>query len=220
MNNINLNDIYNKCLEFIEQIKNPILKDCCKKIYSDYKDKLFNKPGTNTHHYYKGGLLYHIYCVTRNAITITNLYGNLDVDLDLIIFGSLTHDIGKTKDFNDFTDDESYIMSSGNSADLLGHSYEGAHIVENYLSNYDIDEQFKNQVVHMIGSHMNEYSEGGALVMPKMLEVIIISYADNIDSHLEPAHEILSLSNKGEKYKIINAPREYYKSLNPYYNKK
>ena len=121
MVNINLEDIYNKCINFMEQIKNPILKDCCKKIYSDYKDKLLNKPGTNTHHYYKGGLLYHIYCVTRNAITITSLYENLDVDLDLIIFGSLTHDIGKTKDFNDFIDDESYIISSGNSADLLGH---------------------------------------------------------------------------------------------------
>ena len=27
-------------------------------------------------------------------------------------------------------------------------SYEGTHIVENYLSKYDIDEQFKNQVIH------------------------------------------------------------------------
>lgn len=38
---------------------------------------------------------------------------------------------------------------------------------------------------------MNEYSEWGALVLPKMLEVIIISFADNIDSHLEPAHNII-----------------------------
>ena len=163
---------------------------------------------------------WHSIRVMNNAVEIAHFLKLDEHNLKLAQFIGLTHDIGKTRDFNDFTDDESYIMSSGNSADLLGHSYEGAHIVETYLSNYDIDEQFKNQVIHMIGSHMNEYSEWGALVMPKMLEVTIISYADNIDSHLEPAHKILSLANKGEKYKIINAPREYYKSLNPYYNKK
>lgn len=118
-----------------------------------------------------------------------------------------------------YFEDENYNLKNGNSADLLGHSYEGTHIVENYLSKYDIDEQFKNQVIHMIGSHMNEYSEWGALVLPKMLEVIIISFADDIDSHLEPAHNIIKNTKQGELYKIGNAPRPYYKSLNPFYNK-
>lgn len=209
MNNELLEKYYNECLEMINMIKNPTLKDCCKKIYNDYKDKLINKPATpGSHHFYKGGLLYHIYSVTKNAIAICNLYPNLDVDKDLIIFGSLVHDIGKCKDFNPI---------NGNSMDLLGHSYEGTHIVENYLKKYNIDEQFKNQVIHMIGSHMNEYSEWGALVLPKMLEVIIINYADSMDAYFEPAHEIIKNAKKGEKYTVGNAPRDYYKSLNPYY---
>lgn len=211
-----MENYYTKCFEFMEQIKNPTLKQCCQSIYKDYKDKLLNKPATNgNHHFYKGGLIYHIYCVTRNAIAICNLYPELEVDLDLIIFGSLLHDIGKTNDYYDFNGNSN---NKGNSADLLGHSYEGTHIVENYLNNYSIDEQFKNQVIHMIGSHMNEYSEWGALVMPKMLEVIIINYADDIDSHLEPANPFIKKANNGELYKIPNAPREYYKSLNPFYN--
>lgn len=209
---------YQKCVEYINEIKNPILKDCCQKIYEDYKSKLISKPATTgSHHYYKGGLLYHIYSVTRNAIAICELYPELEVDKDLIIFGGLTHDIGKTNDFNDFSELEDN-PHRGNSFALLGHSYEGTHIVENYLSNYEIDEQFKNQVIHMIGSHMNEYSEWGALVLPKMLEVIIINFADNIDAHLEPAHDIVKNAKQGELYKIGNAPRPYYKSLNPYYN--
>ena len=96
--------------------------------------------------------------------------------------------------------------------------YEGTHIVENYLKDYKIDEQFKNQVLHMIGSHMNEYSEWGALVLPKMLEVIIINYADSMDAYFEPAHEIIKNAKPGELYKVGNAPRPYYKSLNPYHN--
>lgn len=150
-------------------------------------------------------------------MAICDLYPNLDVDKDLIIFGALVHDIGKCNDFNDFSDSENYNSINGNSMDLLGHSYEGTHIVENYLKTYDIDEQFKNQVIHMVGSHMNEYSEWGALVLPKMLEVIIINYADSMDAYLEPAHKIIKDAKKGEKYKVENAPRYYYKSLNPYY---
>lgn len=214
---INLNDIYNQCIKYSESIKNPILKELIKVIYNDYKEKLINKPATTgSHHCFKGGLLYHIYSVTRNAVTICNLYPDLEVDMDLVIFGSLLHDIGKCNDFKDFNKNDDLV--NGNSSALLGHSYEGAHIVENYLSKYDIDEQFKNQIVHMIGSHMKEYSEWGALVLPKMLEVVIINFADNIDAHMEPAHKDISTAKSGELYKIGNAPRPYYKSLNPYYN--
>lgn len=71
----------------------------------------------------------------------------------------------------------------------------------------------------MIGSHMNEYSEWGALVLPKMLEVIIINFADNIDASIEPAHDEIRNAKRGDVYKIGNAPRTYYKSLNPNYNK-
>lgn len=220
MSNENLMECYNKCIEYCEIIKNPILKEVVQRVYADYKEKFLNKPATpGSHHYYKGGLLYHIYCVTRNAIAISNLYSDLDVDIDLVIFGALVHDIGKTNDFNNWSNDANYEPINGNSMALLGHSYEGTHIIENYLKEYDIDEQFKNQVIHMIGSHMNEYSEWGALVLPKMLEVIIINFADNIDAHLEPAHEVIKSAVPGELYNIGNAARPYYKSLNPYYNK-
>ena len=134
------------------------------------------------------------------------------------MWSALLHDIGKCNDFNDFRE-ENYDSINGNSMALLGHSYEGTHIVENYLNEYEIDEQFKNQAIHMIGSHMNEYSEWGALVLPKMLEVIIINYADSMDAYFEPAHDIIRNAKKGELYKVGNAPRPYYKSLNEYYNK-
>lgn len=151
---------YQECLKFIDKIKNPMLKECCFQIYKDYKEKLINKPATTgNHHFYKGGLLYHIYSVTRNAFTICELYPDLEVDIDLIVFGSLLHDIGKTKEYYDFIENEDNHNHNGNSADLLGHSYEGCPIVENYLSCYDMDTEFKNQAIHMMGSHMNEYSE-------------------------------------------------------------
>lgn len=218
INEQELEKYYYECIEYTKKIKNPILKECCQKIYSDYKEKLMNKPATNSHHFFKGGLLYHMFCVTKTAITICNLYSNLNIDMDLIIFGALTHDIGKTNDYNDFLENENYNFKTGNSSALLGHSYEGTHIVENYLSNYEINEQFKNQVLHMIGSHMKDFCEWGALTSPKMLEVIIINFADSIDSILEPAHSAIENTKQGELYSIDKTSISYYKSLNPYYN--
>ncbi len=218
MDNEKLEEIYNKCIEYSNKIQNPILKDVAQRVYKDYKALLISKPATQgSHHYYAGGLLFHMYSVTRNAIEICNMYKELEVDKDLVIFGALVHDIGKCNDFNDFKDNN-YEAVNGNSAALLGHSYEGTHIIENYLKDYEINEEFKNQVIHMVGSHMNEYSEWGALVLPKMLEVIIINYADSMDAYFEPAHKIIKDAKKGELYKIGNAPRPYYKSLNDYYN--
>lgn len=212
---INLENIFNECMVFKDKIKNQNLKDCCEKILLDYKEKLINKPAsTGFHHYFKGGLLYHTYCVTRNAITIMDLYSDLKVDSDLVIFGALLHDIGKTNNYTDWNGMSEHL---DNGSQLLGHSYEGTHIVENYLEDYNLEENFKNQVLHMIGSHMNEFSECGALVLPKMLEVIIINFADKIDATLEPAHNVISQVKKGESYKISDEPRDYYKSLNPEY---
>ena len=142
---------------------------------------------------------------------------NIDIDLDLVLFGALLHDIGKTNEYNDFLEEENYIARKGNGAELLGHSYEGVHIVDNYLSKYDIEVEFKNQVLHMIGNHMKEFREEGIFVETKMLEVIIISFADNIDNYLEPASRVIDNAKKGETYQFPKAERPYYKSLNPYY---
>ena len=88
------------CIGYANKIKNPILKEVCVKILTNYKLKLISRPANNGGYcYFEGGLLCHIYCVTRNAVTICELYLNLKVDRDLIIFGGLLHDIGKAEEF-------------------------------------------------------------------------------------------------------------------------
>ncbi len=217
-----LERIYIKCLEYANRIKNPALRECCLEIYNDYKQKLIAKPATENprHHFFKGGLICHSYCVTRNAVMIAELYDYIKLDMDLIIFGSLLHDIGKTndnKDFDSIKDGEQGILSSG--LYMVGHSYEGTHIVENYLGKYNLDDKFKYQVLHMIGSHMKEFGECGVLTSPKMLEVIIINYADSIDAKLDKARNGINNSEKGELYFNEDQTAKFYKSANPYYYK-
>lgn len=214
--NIDLKNIFDECMSFKDKIKNNNLRNCCEEILLDYKDKYMRKPAAiGSHHCFKGGLLYHTYCVTRNAITITELYPTLKVDTDLVIFGALLHDIGKTKNYTDWEDCSEY---RSNGSKLLGHSYEGTHIVENYLSKYELEEDFKNQVLHMIGAHMYSFCDYGTMVLPKMLEVLIIHYSDKLDSILESCNSIFKDTKKGEKFFLNKENRDFYKSINPDYN--
>ena len=212
-----LQNVYVDCIEYSKKIKNPILKECCQEIYKEYKERLMKKPASFHHHCYRGGLLFHSYCVTRNALLIAQLYPHLAIDLDLVIFGSLLHDIGKVKDY--FDDDlKEGKKGTNNSMELLGHSYIGTHIVENYLEKYDLPINFKNQILHMIGSHMKNSSEFGALVSPKMFEVLIIHYSDTVDANIDKILKGIEYAPKGNLYHSKDQELKYYKSLNEYYN--
>lgn len=215
MTNDEIKSCYQKCIGYIEKITNPVLRDCCQNIYNDLKVSMIHKPATSgRHHYFDGGLLYHTYCVTRNAYGIAMMYGK--VDTDLILFGALLHDIGKTKEYNDFSDDEGYDARKGHSAELLGHSYEGTHIVDCYLSRYDIDEELKQQALHMIGCHMNRFGEEGSFVKTRMIETIVISFADSLDNYMEPAIRAMEGVEKGGMYEFPKAGILYFKSVNQF----
>ena len=47
MSDEELEKYYNGCIEYSNKIKNPILRECCQKIYNDYKEKIINKPATS-----------------------------------------------------------------------------------------------------------------------------------------------------------------------------
>ena len=56
------------------------------------------------------------------------------------------------------------------------------------------------------------------MILPKMIEVLIIHFADNIDETLESSSKIFNASKKGEKYFLKEENRDFFKSLNPDYN--
>jgi putative nucleotidyltransferase with HDIG domain len=150
--------------------------------------------------------------VTRNDLAILQAYPDLEVDPDLVLFGGLVHDIGKTVTYGMENDEPVF---RGNSDALLGHTYFGVHIVQTYLDEYDLEEDFKYQALHMIGSHMRDFRDGGVLCSPKMLEVIIVNFADNSDALLTFGIDVLSSLGKGEGREAKGAGLYLYKSKNP-----
>lgn len=198
-------------IEYAQKIENDILKKVCIQILNDYKEELFCRGAghdgiemnkyNRTHQCFDGGLLDHLYNVTRNAYNIGTNYKE-EIDMDLVIFGAILHDIGKTKIFDKWNESSEVKSNLNYKYLLVDHVYIGEKIVEEYLDKENISEKFKYQALHIIATHMDTLSK-------HMAEAYIVSYADSIDADVEniisyPRNEINPLYNK-----------YYYKSENP-----
>ena len=193
---------FNELIKFANIINNNILRKVCINILNDYKDDLFCRgaghdgieyeKNNRTHQCFDGGLLDHLLNVTKLSYDIGKTYQK-DVDIDLILFGSILHDIGKVKIFDEWNE-EGEVKSNLNYHYLLvDHVYIGEKIVEEHLNKEEIDEKFKYQAIHIIATHMDTLDK-------HMAEAYIVSYADEIDAYIE---------------NIISYPRN---AINPLFN--
>ena len=115
------------------------------------------------HHNYAGGLIVHTCNVTQNAVRLGEFYKGF-VNMDLIKFCSLMHDVGKLFDYKSQAEFPNENVTAMNQA-LLGHGFEGAsYVAEKLRAAYaDIDvttpkgyvEAVITQATHCIGAHMD-----------------------------------------------------------------
>ena len=139
------------------------------------------------HHNYKGGLIDHIYSVTRNSIDIAN---NLKktykakVNMDFLIAGALLHDIMKVF----------MIKKSGKAWEFTGSILDHADFTgcELYARG------FPEEVVHIVISHGGEM--GATAASPRTIEASIVYYCDMMDSSLET---MINQSDELEQLKMM-----------------
>ena len=178
---------FRELINFAEKIQNSSLRNACINILRDYKKKLFVKAAghdaienmkcSRTHQCCDGGLLDHMLNVTKNAYNIGLIY-NKNVDMDLILFGAILHDIGKTKIFDEWNENSDIKSNLNYSYLLVDHVYLGESIVEEYLNKEEISEKLKYQALHIIATHMDTMDK-------HMAEAYIVSYADSVDADVE-----------------------------------
>lgn len=139
------------------------------------KDFLYCPGGEKVHHSYRSGLIFHVYRMLKSAIAISD---NYDLNKDLLYTGVIIHDIGKILTFN-YKKDTGVIESYTNEGVLNGHMIEGIKV----LQRYDLEEEKKLLLEHMIASH--HYSEQwGAFTAPAFKEAELLHHLDMIDSRL------------------------------------
>ena len=122
----NIEEMYQKLLAYIDQMKHPYLKQLAESFFKDAdfaKRFQFHSAAKSVHHGFVGGLLEHTLHVTQICDFFCNLYPMLN--RDLLLTAAMFHDVGKLSELstfpaNDYTDD----------GQLLGHIMIGAMEVQ------------------------------------------------------------------------------------------
>lgn len=174
--NFNKEEYEEKLQNFISKVKSPALSILLKNIFQGDFLKSFckNPAGKQFHHAYLGGLLEHSVDVCALALSMAMTMDK--VDKDLVIAGSLLHDIGKVREIS-----QGYGFTYLDEGRFLGHVAMSALMVQDAATKLHMQPKSIEQLLHIILSHHGE-KEKGSPVDCSTKEAFIVHYADEINS--------------------------------------
>jgi 3'-5' exoribonuclease len=176
-------------IERIAEMKNPHLKALLELFFQDEEFLARLKKSAaarNIHHAFRGGLLEHVHSMTRIAMFLSEqIYP--DLDQDLILAGTLLHDLGKMDEL-----DSEMEVSYTDEGYLLGHIYLSARMMEEKVKDIpDFPEELRLHLLHIILSHHGEH-EWGSPVLPATPEAMLIHHIDNLDAKVNMVKEAIA----------------------------
>lgn len=137
------------------------------------------------HHAYIGGLLEHTVCLARYADLFARSSGNR-LNRDLLLCGTLLHDIGKTEELS-----VGAVIEYTDKGKLLGHLIIGTMMLEERAKALPALPPLKKQLVqHLILSHHGKF-EYGSPVLPATPEALALHHIDNLDAKTIAARRII-----------------------------
>jgi 3'-5' exoribonuclease len=179
----------------IRQINEPAIASIFSvlKNRGDVLEKFFLYPASiGVHHVYMGGLLEHSLSLTKMAI---NAAKNIGGNIDIIIAGSLLHDIGKVEEIE--------INGGFKYSDrgrLLGHIAIGVMMLEEFIKDIPgFPAHLSDVLAHIIISH-HGVEEWGSPKKPMCLEALMVHYLDNLDAKAMGVKEHMRNNMENEKW--------------------
>ncbi len=179
--------MYEELIRSIDLVENEKIKSLLNTVFNDstIKNKFKEHPGAiEIHHNWIGGLLEHTLEVLKYSQLTLQQFPTLNKDL--LIAGSLLHDIGKL--------DELEITSrikGTNLGQLTGHLVLGIIYVAKKIDEIeDFDKEIKYKILHMLTSHHGK-NEFGSPKEPMFPEALAIYYADELSSKMSEMTEFI-----------------------------
>jgi len=175
----------------ISGIKNETLCSLAERVFEEEHERFFSRPAAKSiHHGWVSGLAEHSYCVMVSSQLLANHYKYIfpGINDDLIILGSLFHDLGKITEYAS----DGIVTEFTSSGEMIPHSVGGCLMIAKHVEkdNSETDKKLIEHLYHIIASH-HGYFETGAPVLPKSPEALIISSADGLDAELVHAHVLM-----------------------------
>ncbi len=160
------------------------------------------------HQAYVHGLLEHTLNVMKLADSIASVYE--PVDRDLLITGTLLHDIGKIREL-----DWKRTITYTTEGRLMGHISIGASMVDALINQLRLggegfDRECQARILHMLLSHHGRL-EWGSPITPKTRESLVLHYADHTEAYMAVfTTETDRAAEKGDKWTSYNKLFESY----------
>jgi 3'-5' exoribonuclease len=160
----------------------------------EWIDRFFLMPASvGVHHVSIGGLLEHSVTVAKMGKEAASLVGG---DTDIIVIGSLLHDIGKVEEIG--------LAGGGfrytDRGRLLGHITLGIMIIENLVSSVaNFPTPLADVLKHIILSHHGE-TEWGSPKKPMCVEALVVHYLDNLDAKVMGVKEHMAAAMEDERW--------------------
>ena len=174
---------------YVNSIQNECLKNTVKQVFDDLGESFISSvAAVSMHHGYIHGLLEHTVHVTRAADVLQKIYP--EINRDLVIAGSLLHDVGKVLEYR-------YESSEGIERTVIGrlqgHVVLGYRLVRGAGLRHKLDLQTLEMLEHIVLSHQGE-PEWGAAVYPSTPEAVFVSLVDNLDAKIGMVQQALRKS--------------------------
>lgn len=127
------------------------------------------------------GLLMHTSWMMKCADALSQIHSDI-IDRDLLLCGTLCHDIGKIREFS--LSKCGLVTDYSAEGQLLGHSYLGIEMVAAICNDHNTPTKKALLLKHLIASHSG-VRDYGAVEVPKVPEAELLNLIDLIDSRME-----------------------------------
>ncbi len=197
------NQMYDEMLSYIEQIENVAIKKFLVGMFNNeaLREKFKTHPGAiEIHHNWVGGLLEHTLQILNYCELSWKLFPELSKDL--LIAGSILHDIGKLREL-----EVTSRIRGSIEGQLIGHTTLGVMDIMNDLGKSEIEKEIQTKLLHMIVSHLGK-AEWGAGKPPMFPEAEVLHHADNMSSRISTMIEFVKDSKETTKNEFNYHSRE------------
>ncbi len=172
----------------------------------------------NFHHSYTGGLLEHVWSMTRIGGFLADHYAKYYADLNpplnrsVIVAATILHDIGKLRELKYHPVEAKYTKEGS----LIGHVLMGRDMVREAARRIEgFPEETLLLLEHAVLAHHGK-REFGAPILPQTIEALIVSYVDDLDAKINiAARELIRCEEEGEftdrLYPLDN--RRFYRGI-------
>jgi 3'-5' exoribonuclease len=182
-----IDKMFPSLIEISQRIKNQHLSQLLRLFWEDnsFSERFKKAPASKgLHHTYLGGLLEHTLSVSELALRNGRHYEGLN--LDLLLTGSILHDIGKV-------DELSYNRSFDYSDEgkLVGHIILGLERLEEKIRQLiPFPKDLATLLKHLLISHHGQYIWGSPK-RPMTLEAVMLHYLDDMDAKMNGIFQFL-----------------------------